>query len=80
MLYDKILNAPRPAFTVPPPQLSKDSHAGDNVIGSSSTQTAGKPSGQTLPISNQTFNASESTLTSEINVVSFEKGKNLKQP
>ena len=31
-VYDKIPNAPRPAFIVPPPpQSSKDSHAGDGV-------------------------------------------------
>ena len=46
MLYDKITNAPRPTFNVPPPpQSSKDSHAGDGVIGSSRTQATRGPSG-----------------------------------
>jgi len=53
-LFDKIPNVPRPTFTVPPPPSSKEYHASDGVIGSSSTQTAGRPSGQTLAISNQT--------------------------
>ena len=80
MLYDKILNAPQLAFVVPPPPSSKDSHASDGVIGSSSTQMAGRSSSQTLAISNQTINAPDNTLTSEINVVSSDKGKNEKQP
>ncbi len=80
MLYDKILNEPQPDFIVPPPPSSKDSHVDDSVIGSSSTQMTGRPSGQTLAISNQTTNAPDNTLTSEINVVSSDKGKNEKQP
>ena len=80
-LYDKIPNAPQPNFTVPPPpQSSKDSHADDGLISSSSTQTSRIPSGQTLAISNQTTNASETTLASEINAMSSDKGKNPKQP
>jgi len=80
-LYDKIPNAPRPTFTIPPPpQSSKDSHANDGVIVSSSMQMAGRPSGQTLAITNQTTNASENSLTSEVNSVSFDKGKNQKKP
>lgn len=79
-LYDKIPNAPRLAFTVPPPPSSKDSHAGDSVIGSLSTQTVGRPSGKTLAISNQTSTTSDNTLASEINAISSEKGKNEKQP
>ena len=76
-LYNKIPNAPRPTFIVPPPpQSSKDSHVGDAVIGSSSMQTTGRPSGQTLSITNQTTNASENTLASEVNAISFDKGKN----
>lgn len=78
-LYDNILNAPRPTFTVPPPPLSKDFHAGDGVIGSSSTKMEGRPSGQTLSISNQTTNAPDNTLDSKINDVSSEKGKNEKK-
>lgn len=80
-LYDKIANAPRPAFTIPPPtQLSKDSHVDDGVISSSRTKSAGRPSGQTLFVSNQATNASENTLASKINVVSSDKGKNLNEP
>ena len=78
MIYDKIPNAPRPAFIVPPPPSSKDSHASDGVIGSSSTQTTSRPSSQTLDISNKTSNTPDNTLASEINVVSFDKGKNEK--
>ena len=34
MLYDKIPDAPRPEFSIPPPPKSNnDSHAGDGVIG-----------------------------------------------
>jgi len=79
-LYHKIPNAPRPVFTVPPPPLSKDSHVDDSVIGSSSTQTIGRPFGQRLAISNQTSIASDNTLASEINFVSSDKGKNEKRP
>ena len=64
-LYDKIPNAPRLVFTVPPPpQSSKDFHAGDGVISSSSTKMVGIASGQTLSIINQTTNASKNTLSS----------------
>lgn len=80
MPYDKISNAPRPTFIVPPPPSSNDSHASGGLIGSSSTQIAGRPSSQTLVISNQTSSASYNTLASEINVVSYEKGKNEKKP
>ena len=80
-LYDKIPNAPRPTFIVPPPpQSSKESHADDGVICCSSTQLVGRPSGQTLAITNQTTNALENTLASEVNVMSSDKGKNQKQP
>ena len=80
-LYEKILDAPIPEFSVPPPPKSnRDSHAGDGVISSSSTQTARGPSGQALAISSQNENSSENTLASEINVVSSDKGKNPKQP
>ena len=80
MLYDKIPNAPRPNFAITPPPSSKDSHFGDGVIGSSSTKIAGRPSGQTLAISNQTSSLSDNTPASEINVVSFDKGKNENLP
>ena len=52
-LYDKIRDGPRPSFSVPPPKSSRDTHAGDEVIGSSSTQTARVPSSQALAISSQ---------------------------
>ena len=79
-LYDKIPRSPRLAFTIPPPPSSKGSHSGDSVIGSSSTQTKSRPSSQTLSISNQTSNRVDNTLSSEINVMSSDKGKNQKQP
>lgn len=80
-LYDKITDAPRMTFTIPQlPKSSRDSHASDDVMGSSSTQTTRGPSSQTLSISNQNANPSENTLASEINVVSSDKGKNPKQP
>ena len=41
-LYDKFPNAPRLAFTIPPPS-SNDSHSGDSVMGSSNTQTTSRP-------------------------------------
>jgi len=70
MLYDKIPDAPRPTFTVtPPPKSSRDSHANDGMIGSSSTQTVRGPSSQNLAISNQNANPLEKTLASEINVI-----------
>jgi len=78
-LYDKIPNAPRPAFTIPPPPSSKDSHDGDGVIGYSSTQTTSRPSSQTLSISNQTSNTPDNTFAFKINVVLSDKGKNEKQ-
>lgn len=67
-------------LTVPPPPSSKDSHAGDGVIGCSSTQMEGRPFGQTLSISNQTTNVLDNTLTSKINAMSSNKGKNEKKP
>ena len=79
-LYDKIPNAPIPTFIVPPPPSSKDSHASDGVIGSSGTQTTSRPSSQTLASSNQTFNTPDNTLSFEINVMSYDKGKSEKQP
>ena len=65
MLYDKIPNAPKLAFTIPPPQSSKDSHVDGGVIGSSTTQTVGRPFGQVLAISNQTSNTPDNTLASK---------------
>lgn len=39
----------------------------------------GRPSSQTLAISNQTTNAPDTTLASKISVVSFDQGKNVKK-
>lgn len=50
------------------------------MIGSSSQKLGGRPSGQTLSISNQTSSASDNTPASEINFVSSDKGKNERQP
>ena len=78
-LYDKIPDAPRLEFSVPPPPKSnRDSHYRDGVISASSMQTAKAPSGKALSVSSQ--NANEKPLASDINVVSSDKGKNPKQP
>ena len=78
-LYDKIPDAPRPEFSVPPPPKSKkDSHAGNGVNGTSSTQTTKAPSGKALAVSSQ--KANDKLLASEANVVSSNKGKEPKQP
>ena len=78
-LYDKISDAPRLEFSVPPPPKSnRDSHSGDGVISASSTKTARSPSGKTLVVSSQ--NENDKPLASKINVVSSNKGKNPKQP
>ena len=58
MLYEKIPNALRSNFNVPP-QI-KDSHAGDGLIGTANTHHA---------------TASDPAPTSEINAMSFDKGK-----
>ena len=63
MLYEKIPNAPRSNFTVPPP--SKDSHAGDAMIGTESTHQS---------------TTSDPVPSSKINVLSFNKGKSDKKP
>ena len=78
-LYDKIPNAPKLEFFIPPPPKSnRDSHAGDGVIGTSSTQTAKAPSGKELVVSSKKPN--DKLLASEVNVVSSDKGKEPKQP
>lgn len=70
MLYDKIPDAPRPTFTIPPPpKSSRDSHASDGVIGSSSTQTVRGPFGEALAISSQNVNSSENTVAPECHVI-----------
>jgi len=58
--------------------LNRDSHAGDGVIGASSTQTAKAPSSKYLVVSSQKEN--DKPLASEINAMSSDKGKNPKQP
>jgi len=79
MLYDKIPDAPRPEFSVPPPHKSnKDSHAGDGVIGTTNTKLRKATSKTARKISDQ--NANEQLLASEVSVMSSNKGKHLKQP
>eukprot|EP00253_Pinus_taeda_P009362 PITA_09362 len=74
MLYDKIPDAPRPEFFVPPPPKSnKDSHTGNGVIGTTSTKTINATSKKAHTISSQ--NANEKLLTSEVNAMSTDKGK-----
>ena len=62
-LYEKIPNALRSNFIVPPP--SKDSHAGDGMISNTSTHHS---------------TAFDHAPSSEIHVVSSDKGKSDKQP
>ena len=62
-LYENFPNALRSNFTIPP-QL-KDSHAGDDLIGTTSTHHT---------------TTSNPAPSSEINVVSFDKGKSDKKP
>jgi len=77
-LYHKILDAPRPEFFVPPPpKSSKESHASDGMIGTSSTQTAKAPYVKALAVSSQKEN--DKPLASKINVASSDKGKNPKK-
>jgi hypothetical protein len=78
-LYDKIPDAPRPEFSVPPPPKSNnDSHAGDGVIGTTDTKSTKATSKKARKISSQ--NANEELLASEVNAVSTDKGKETKQP
>lgn len=78
-LYEKIIDAPRQEFSVPPPPKSnKDSHAGDGMIDTSITQTAKAPSGKALAVSSKKEN--DKPLALEINAMSSNKGKNPKQP
>jgi len=68
MLYDKIHNAPRPKFSIPPPPKSnRNSHASDGVIGTSSMQTAKAPSVKALAVSSQ--KANDKLLASEVNAM-----------
>lgn len=53
-LYDKIPDAPRPKFYIPPPPKSnKDSHAGDGVIGTTSMKLTKAASKKARKISGQ---------------------------
>ena len=78
-LYDKIPDAPRPAFSIPPPPKSNsDSHAGDGVIGTANTNPKRTNQKKARKDSNQ--NAHEEVLASEVNSVSTDKGKETNQP
>jgi len=78
-LYDKIPDAPRLEFSIPPPPKSnKDSHANDGVIGATSTKLTKATSKKARKIFDQ--NANEELLASEVNAMSTDKGKQLKQP
>ena len=78
-LYDKIPDAPRPEFSVPPPpKSSKDYHDGNGMIGMTSTKTAKATSKKARMVSSQ--KADEEPLTSKVNAMSTDKGKNHKQP
>ena len=56
-LYDKIPDAPRPEFSVPPPPKSnKDSHADDGVVGTTSTKTEKAKSKKARMVSSQNSN------------------------
>jgi len=80
MLYNKITMALRPSNIVP--SLSaKESHVVDGIIGSTSSQTASKPSGIDLIVLMQnprSYPPIDST--SNINVISSNKGKSRQQP
>lgn len=79
MLYNKILDAPRPDFSVPPPPKSnKDFHDGDGMIVTTSTKSTMVTSKKAHIFSNQYAN--EELLALEFNVVLTNKGKELKQP
>ena len=57
MLYDKIPDAPRPEFSVPPsPKSNKDSHVGDGVIGMTNTKTVKAKSKKARTVSGQNAN------------------------
>jgi len=77
-LYENIPDAPRPEFSIPPPPKSnKDSHAGDGVIGTTSTKMTKATSKKARKISDQ--NANEELLASKVNAMLTDKGKQLKQ-
>ena len=56
-LYDKIPDAPRPEFSIPPPPKSNnDSHAGDGVIGKTDMKSTKATSKRACKISSQNEN------------------------
>lgn len=77
-LCNKIPDALRPEFSIPPPPKSnRDAHTNEGMIGASSTETKRRSSGKALVVSSQ--NENDKPLASEINAVSSDKGKNPKQ-
>jgi hypothetical protein len=78
-LYDKIPDAPRPEFSIPPPPGSNsDSHAGDGVIGTANAKSTRDSNKKARKTSNQ--KANQEILASEVNAVSTDKDKNSNQP
>ena len=78
-LYDKVPDAPRPEFSIPPPPKSNnESHADNGMIGTTDMKSTKDTSKKARKISSQ--NAKEELLASEVNVVSTDKGKETKQP
>jgi len=77
MLYDKIPDAPRQEFSIPPsPKSNNDSHVGDGVIGTTDMKSTRATSKKARKNSSQ--NENEELLASEVNVVSTDKGKETK--
>jgi len=78
-LYDKIPDATRLEFSIPPPPKSnKDSHAGDGVICMTNTKTTKDTSKKSHTVSGQ--NENKELLASGVNAMLPDKGKELKQP
>lgn len=78
-LYDKIPDTPRPEFSIPPPPKSNnDYHAGDGVIGTTSTKSKKGSPKKSHKTSDQ--NTNDEILVSEVNAVSADKGKETNQP
>ena len=79
MLYDKIPDASRPKFFIlPSPKSNKYSHAGDSMIGTTSTKTVKAKSKKAHTVLGK--NENEELLASEVNSISTDKGKETKQP
>lgn len=74
MLYKKIPNAPRPSNTLPPAP-TKESHVIDGVIGYASQQIVSKIFGSSPSVTTQNLSSATPTITYEINIVQFVKGK-----